>query len=245
MIKDIKQSLRFGIYIYTKYTMPVELYYDEYLELSNILYLYNDKSHTSIINMIADIKSVIEQIHDYCVMNVYEDIDLNTLLPTLKFCEKDIQFIQEKMTHIDYILYSTLTIICKEFSKNYHIIRLINAIKEKSRDYDFRYYTSVAYEEWNNRNHDIHLYNTLYIKREEKVRELNKHGSRNKTKTSQNVLEGFDYIAPEEEKKLLESDYVRDTTEGKNKMKKSSSFVNLFDTSTWANWFDVGEPLVL
>ena len=123
--------------------MPVELYYDEYLELSNILYLYNDKSHTSIINMITDIQTIVEEIHDYCIMNVYEETDLDTFLPTLRFCEKDIQFIQEKMTHIDYILYSTLTIICKEFSKNYHIIRLINAIKEKVAIIYFRYYTSV------------------------------------------------------------------------------------------------------
>lgn len=215
--------------------------YDEYLELSNVLYLFHYESHLIVLNMISDIQSIVEQIHDYCVLSVYEQIDLDTCLPTLRFTEQNIHFITDKMTQIDYVLYKNLRCILRDFSRNSHVMILVNAIKEKSRDYDFRYYTSAAYEEWNSRYYDAVMFNKLHSKMHEK---------RNQPKNNENgnVLEGFDYVAPEQEKKLLEAGYKRESKDvSTKKMKKSSSTgsLNLFDTSTWSNWFDLGEPLLI
>jgi hypothetical protein len=205
--------------------------YDEFLELSNVLYLFHYESHLIVLNMISDIQSIVEQIHDYCIVSVCEQIDIDTCLPTLRFTDENIHFISDKIEHIDYILYKNLRIIIRDFSQNSHVMMLIHAIKEKSRDYDFRYYTSVAYEEWNSRYYDAVMFNNFHSKM---------HTKRNKQKNKKE----FGYVAHEQEKKILESG-AKDVSTKKMKKSGSTGSLNLFNTSTWSNWFDLGEPLLI
>lgn len=196
--------------------------YDEYLELSNLLHLYRDPSHKHILNMVTEIQGIVEEIHDYCIVHVHEYFDRNNK-PILAFSKNDIDYISSKMGQVDCALYVTLGKIYKKNKKDGHIVRIINQIKEISRNYTLTYFTTVAYEEWNERLQDLILYNKTHIERQIKEKNLLE------SSTKKPLI-----------RKQLKSHAEDDRN---NTSKKEINVFEFLDFTKWGNWIDIGEPL--
>ena len=121
--------------------------------------------------MINFIQNVVEEIHDYCIIDVNEYInDKNEVV--IDFSQENIDHIQSHIKKIEDMLYGILSKIHQNYVKNENITRIIDDIHQNIYKYDFIYFTTVAHEEWKNRKELLIHYNRFQLKNKKYDREM-------------------------------------------------------------------------
>lgn len=133
---------------------------DVYIDLLSNLYLFNKELYDSYVNTITRVYRNTEQIREYIEINVRKDRKSDSVV--WNFNSSNLSEIQSMIIEIETTLFSMLMTIESTTCRHE---QLVQNVKRKIDDYDFTYYTSVAYDEWSNRFDETRMFNRINIQR--------------------------------------------------------------------------------
>lgn len=149
---------------------------DLYINLLHVVYTHNISDYKNVINMINSVQSIVEEIHDYCIMDVDEYInDRNEIIQY--FSQEHIKIIGKKIRDIENIIYTTLNDIYVKNSNNIYITTIIDTVYKVLCKYNMLYFINDAHNEWKARKELLIHYNRLQMKnkRDNVLIDDNKH----------------------------------------------------------------------
>ena len=133
---------------------------DLYIELMTTLYLFGNKSYNIYIDALTRIYRNTEAIKEYIEIHVERERKNNNVI--WNFNKRDLDEIQIMINNIETILFLALIEI-QESNNNYK--DLVENIKLIINNYDFKYYTCDAYNEWKERYDEMRLFNRINMQR--------------------------------------------------------------------------------
>lgn len=149
---------------------------DLYINLLHAVYTHNISDYKNVINMINSVQSIVEKIHDYCIMDVDEYInDKNDIIRY--FSQENIKEISKYIHNIETIIYTTLGDIYTKNVENIYITTSIDIIYRELCIYNMLYFINDAHNEWKARKELLIHYNRLQMKnkRDNMLVDDNKH----------------------------------------------------------------------
>ena len=147
---------------------------DEYIKLLHTTYISNSSDYRNVIDMITIVQKLVEEIHNYCIINVDEYFnDINEVIQD--FSQENINFINAKINNIEKELYNVLGEIYRNNVKNEKIIKIIDTIYNLICKYDMLYFTTTAHKEWRNRKELLVRYNRFQLRHNKTEKKLVDH----------------------------------------------------------------------